>query len=700
MAAPHDEDGFEGEFHEKDRKLDADLKGKLDFFLWHQRFKGGYQSWSRARNDAKPSLLLSGNALAVAENWLLLHPAKFSDGERRFIMRSLAQTTQAAIGVETSTKNTQSRTRSRVAIPLMAAGLVVAAIALPRMAAKQPTQLPPPEQTADAPQDGHAERHRVAAAADLESRNRDTSNDKSTVREQDSAGEGRSTDGPRTGKPDARPQTMDRHRQHKTAEQIRKLAGMAGERFEAADMQTGHKITLEALRRVVAMPAGSARDNAVLAAASAAHQGLAQRISLDGRPAEAPAVPGVIFCEGADAVILATADRDIRTFRLPVIRDRSLPAVRPGSAKGPAVAADPHLLEGAAADPSCSRLILPRADDSVEIYATRTGQRIARFEGHESDPTVAALSPNGALAASGSTDTTVRLWDARSGRSRLVLSGHGGRINALAFDAAGGRIASGSSDRTVRIWDTASGVLLAILKGQQGPVKGLAFSPDGTTLIAWGDGAVYAHDLSHPVRVATLRAPSRTLLSAVHAPVGRRVLAIADDGTAVVFDAATGMPLFELTRPPGDVRSAAWSRDGQSLFSVGWTGDITLHDAETGQAYATAAVFDGRAAGAGFSADGSTVFALSQAGDLLIVPLLQSIAVAVETVKSAAGGCLGTTEANDLNAGPAAGDCDIIPETAEGERPWLIAAAPKRPAQRTPLPDIDLAASAIASAQE
>lgn len=700
MAAQHDEDGFEGEFNEKDRKLDADLKGKLDFFLWHQRFKGGYQSWSRARNDKKPSLLLSGHALAVAENWLLLHPAKFSDGERRFIMRSLAQTTQTAIGVETSAKNIQSRARSRVAVPLLAAGLVVAAIALPRMAAKQPAQLPPSEQTADAPQDGNAARQRVAEAADIESRSKDIADDRSTVRDQDNAGEERSTDRSRTGKPDARPQTMDRHRQRKAAEQIRKLAGMAGERFEAADMQTGHKITLEALRRVAAMPAGSARDDAILAAASAAHQGLAQRISLDGRPAEAPAVPGVIFCEGADAVILATADRDIRTFRVPIISDRSPPAGRPGSAKGPAIAADPHLLEGAAVDPSCSRLILPRGDDSVEIYATRTGQRIARFEGHESDPTVAALSPNGALAASGSTDTTVRLWDARSGRSRLVLSGHGGRINALAFDANGGRIASGSSDRTVRVWDTASGVLLATLNGQQGPVKGLAFSPDGTTLVAWGDGAVYAHDLRKPGRVATLRAPSRTLLSAVHAPVGRRVLAIADDGTAVVFDAAAGLPLFELTRPPGDVRSAAWSRDGHSLLSVGWTGDITLHDAETGQAYATAAVFDGRAVGAGFSTDGSTVFALSQAGDLLIVPRLQSIEAAIETVKSAAGGCLGPAEANALDAGPAAGDCDVVAEAAAADRPWLMAAAPKRPAPRTLPPDIDLAASAIASARE
>ena len=65
------------------------VRSKLEFPVWYRGFARSYIAWANAPSDLKTPLLLQGPALAQAENWLLTHPDKLSESQKRFIVRSI-----------------------------------------------------------------------------------------------------------------------------------------------------------------------------------------------------------------------------------------------------------------------------------------------------------------------------------------------------------------------------------------------------------------------------------------------------------------------------------------------------------------------------------------------------------------------------------------------------------------------------------
>ncbi|MBO3747215.1 PD40 domain-containing protein [Streptosporangiaceae bacterium NEAU-GS5] len=99
-------------------------------------------------------------------------------------------------------------------------------------------------------------------------------------------------------------------------------------------------------------------------------------------------------------------------------------------------------------------------------------------------------------------------------------------------------------------------------------------------------------------RLSMLRAfvrPERATLTGHHAPVraiafspdGSRLATTADDGTALLWDAATGRLVATLRGHSRTVWAAAFSPDGSRLATVGFDGDTRLWDGRTGRAVAT-----------------------------------------------------------------------------------------------------------------
>ncbi len=98
---------------------------------------------------------------------------------------------------------------------------------------------------------------------------------------------------------------------------------------------------------------------------------------------------------------------------------------------------------------------------------------------------------------------------------------------------------------------------------------------------------------------------TRGIISVAFAPDGKHVLTGSADGTAILWEAATGKQVHHLKVGPHGVGSVAFSHDGKDL-AIGGTPAI-VHDAVTGQPLQHLKIPDRIVDSVAFSADGKHV---------------------------------------------------------------------------------------------
>jgi len=107
--------------------------------------------------------------------------------------------------------------------------------------------------------------------------------------------------------------------------------------------------------------------------------------------------------------------------------------------------------------------------------------RAQELRGHGGPVRAVAVSPDGALAVTGSFDQSVILWRLGAGSAEAVLRFHEGSVNA-ALALGGGRFASAGEDGRIAIWQAGRADPVTVLAGHAGPIVALALSPAGDAI--------------------------------------------------------------------------------------------------------------------------------------------------------------------------------------------------------------------------
>ncbi len=186
----------------------------------------------------------------------------------------------------------------------------------------------------------------------------------------------------------------------------------------------------------------------------------------------------------------------------------------------------------------------------------------------------ACFSPDGGLFACGARDGVITIWDVAKNR-RLTTINPARRIASahLEFSPDGGLIAAGSGSGTAELWDWSTGKHVAAIPG----ARFLSYSALGDRLLALSGDTAFVCDPRTGARVSeAISHPGVTIRSAAFSPDGRRVVTAAQDSTARIWDAATGLPISDPLMHGSRVTGCEFSPDGHFVRTEDAEGRVLL----------------------------------------------------------------------------------------------------------------------------
>ncbi|MGH8583113.1 MAG: caspase family protein, partial [Gammaproteobacteria bacterium] len=195
-------------------------------------------------------------------------------------------------------------------------------------------------------------------------------------------------------------------------------------------------------------------------------------------------------------------------------------------------------------------------------------------------------------------ERTAILWEAASGAERRRFE-HQNDIWSLALSpdrrflaTASGPLFGGMQDPpryiTARLWDAGSGELLHIFDMIPDNITVVTFSPDGHVLLIAGGAWLSTWDVATGQLVRRFFSKSTKgtvggILDAAFSSDGHLLLTGGSDGSAILWEVATGKEIRRLRGHSGKINSVAFSPDGRFVLTGGSDATMRLWNPWTSQ---------------------------------------------------------------------------------------------------------------------
>ncbi|MGD2183579.1 DnaJ domain-containing protein [Lusitaniella coriacea] len=209
-------------------------------------------------------------------------------------------------------------------------------------------------------------------------------------------------------------------------------------------------------------------------------------------------------------------------------------------------------------------------DGTITLWQLSTGRALYTLSGHLDRVHCVAISPDNRTVASGSSDKTVKLWKLKSGSEIRTCGGwfhgHSDRVLCVAFSPNKKKLASGSADRTVKLWQVSTGKQIRTLSGYSAPIAAIAISSDGKLFASGGlDKALRVREMSGRL-IRSIRGKTE-ILALAFSPDGQQVAIGGGDGRIKLWDWQKGREICTLEGHRDRAISLAFSPDGETLIS-------------------------------------------------------------------------------------------------------------------------------------
>jgi dipeptidyl aminopeptidase/acylaminoacyl peptidase len=245
--------------------------------------------------------------------------------------------------------------------------------------------------------------------------------------------------------------------------------------------------------------------------------------------------------------------------------------------------------------PDGQRLATAGADQTVKVWDASTGKELFTLKDHSMPVQGVAWEPDGrhllsvASTFDGGGPGEVRRWDAGTGEPVLKLTGHALPTMAVAVSPDGQTVAVGggtAGQGELSLSDLKTGKTLSRTRANTvWPFLAVDFSPDGKVVAVGGGREVRAFD----ARAGNLFFQTAEHPDPVYAtqfsPDGRRIASagIGKEKAIRFWDAQTGKKLPTIdTEFRGAIKSLAYSRDGNRLAAGSLDGTARVFDVATG----------------------------------------------------------------------------------------------------------------------